>query len=141
MGNLIVILAFKGIMKDNKAILVAAICSIIPTGSSYSIKKPGTNQLTAIYALLEDLPTKTCQPNPQHEVKIHRSPKNKWMKDSSACQIPSAPTQHNPALKVPIQMLFDKAQQTQIPLATAPHLSYRRNKLPCLCARWIKMLR
>jgi hypothetical protein len=52
MGDPIAILARKGIMKDNKAdmkILVAAICSIIPTGSSYSIKKPGADQLTAIW--------------------------------------------------------------------------------------------
>ena len=58
MGDPLVILVCKGINKDNKAnltSLVAAIRSIIPTGGSYSIKKPGVDQLTAICALLDDL--------------------------------------------------------------------------------------
>jgi hypothetical protein len=66
MGNPLVILACKGINKDNKTnvtSLAAAIRSIILTGGSYSIKKPGADQLTAICALLDDLQLPPTPPN------------------------------------------------------------------------------
>jgi hypothetical protein len=57
MGDPLVLLACKGVTKDNKTdikVLVAAIQSIIPT-QGYNIKKPGADQLTVICMLLEDL--------------------------------------------------------------------------------------
>jgi hypothetical protein len=58
MGDPLVILANKGITKDNKTdiiALAAAIHAIIPlAGSNYSIKKLGADQLTAICTLLEE---------------------------------------------------------------------------------------
>jgi hypothetical protein len=63
MGDPLVMLACKGIMKDKKndiKALVSTIRSIIPPGSNYSIKKPGADQLTAICMLLEDLHSAPC---------------------------------------------------------------------------------
>jgi hypothetical protein len=59
MGDPLATLACKGITKDNKAdlkVLVVAMRTIIPPqGSSYSIKKTGAEQMTAICALLEEM--------------------------------------------------------------------------------------